>query len=99
MEQFTQVQERIVANKKRQGFWSDNFEREFNLTYGELSEAYEAWSKMEGDLGGEIADATIYLFSLAAMAGLDLGEEVARKMEINEQRSYKKLQNGTLVKE
>jgi NTP pyrophosphatase (non-canonical NTP hydrolase) len=41
----------------------------------------------------------LYLFSLAAMAGVDLQAEVEAKIEKNAARVYRRVPNGVLVKD
>ena len=88
------VQRRVFENKKNQGFNITDISMEFCLTYGELSEAYDAWTKKRNSLGEELADVAIYLLGLAEITGCDLGSEIDRKMAINENRVYKKDSNG-----
>jgi NTP pyrophosphatase (non-canonical NTP hydrolase) len=83
-----QLQDQIWANKLAKGFSTDNVEREFNLTYGELAEAYDAYRKGRTDVGEELADVFIYLLCLAKMTGVDLEAEVLAKLGKNEQRVY-----------
>ena len=92
-----ELQERVFANKIKHGFNTTDVNFEFCLLYGEVAEAYEAWLKKEGDLGSELADVGIFLLSLAEMTGYDLGEEIQKKMAINEKRVYKEV-NGVKVK-
>lgn len=88
------VQKRVFDNKKNQGFNITDISMEFCLTYGELTEAYDAWRKKKASFGEELADVAIYLMGLAEITGCDLGAEIDRKMAINENRIYKKDENG-----
>ncbi|WP_323371399.1 nucleoside triphosphate pyrophosphohydrolase family protein [Streptomyces katsurahamanus] len=54
---------------------------EFGLLTAEVGEAFTAWRKHLTDLGEELADVFLYLVSVAEMNGVDLGEEVARKID------------------
>lgn len=92
-----EMQKRVWDNKIRHGFDTKNVEREFCLMYGEVGEAYEAYIKKHDNLGEELADVAIYLMGLSGMVGLDLQEEVEKKMAINEKREYVMV-NGVLVK-
>ena len=92
-----EMQKRVWDNKINHGFDTTNVEREFCLMYGEVGEAYEAYIKKHDNLGEELADVAIYLMGLAGMVGLDLQEEVEKKMAINEKREYVMV-NGVLVK-
>ena len=95
------LQKRIYENKVKHHFNLTNIEQEFCLLYGEVGEAYDAWLKKKGkeELGSELADIAIYLYGLAELLDYDLGAEMEKKMAINEKRVYKKLPNGTIVKE
>ena len=63
------------------------------------AEAFDAWHKERGNLGEELADVTIYLLGLAEMTGVDLQAEVEAKIEKNASRVYRRLPNGTPVKD
>ncbi len=82
--------DQIWANKQAKGFNTTDIEKEFNYTYAELAEAYEAQRKDTGEVGEELADVIIFTLSLAKMLGVeDLEGEITRKMAMNESRSYK----------
>ncbi len=83
------IQKRIYANKVNKGFNVTDINQEFCYLYGEIAEAYESWRKKDNELGSELADIAIYLLGLAEISGIDLGEEVNKKMAINESRVYK----------
>lgn len=91
-----EVQKRIYQNKVNHNFNVTNIEMEFNLLYGELAEAYEAYHKKKDDLGEELADVAIYLLGLSEILGVNLEDEINRKMDINEKRVYKKVDGVTL---
>jgi NTP pyrophosphatase (non-canonical NTP hydrolase) len=88
------IQARAWANKLEKGFNTTDVDREFNLTYGELAEAYEAYSKQKSNVGEELADVMLYLLSLAKLLNVDLEAEVERKLEKNKRRVYKTTPNG-----
>lgn len=92
-----EMQKQVWENKIRHGFDTTNVDREFCLLYGEVGEAYEAYIKKHDNLGEELADVAIYLMGLAGMVGLDLEDEVTKKIEINSKREYVMV-NGVLVK-
>ena len=92
---FNALQKRVYQNKVNHGFNTTNIPLEFTLTYGELAEAFEAWRKKEEKVGEELADVLIYLMGLAEILGVNLEEELLRKMEINEKRRYA-CENGVL---
>lgn len=54
------AQSDIYKNKVDKGFNVTDINKEFCLTYGELSEAYETWRKKKDDLGEELADVAIH---------------------------------------
>ena len=88
-----QTQERIIENKVKKGFNTTNIEKEFCLLYGEVGEAYEAFRKKKDDLGGELADVAIYLLGIAEILGFNMEDEINKKLKINEDRVYVKI-NG-----
>ena len=85
-----QFQKRVYQNKLAKGFNVTDIYKEFCYTFGELSEACEAYMRQKGDLGEELADVMIYLFGLAEILGIDLEDEILRKMDKNEKRQYSK---------
>ena len=77
---------------KSKGFWDDGrtFAETCMLIVTEISEAVQEDRKSHrGKMAGEIADATIRIFDLAGSLGIDLEEEIRKKMEINQKREYK----------
>ena len=62
-----------------------------------MGEAYEAYIKKHDNLAEELADVAIYLLGLSGMVGVNLAEEIEKKMAINEKREYVMV-NGVLVK-
>ena len=95
-----QLQKDIYKNKLNKGFNVTDINKEFCLTYGEMAEAYEAWRKKKDDLGEELADVAIYLLGLSEILGIDLEEEIQKKVYKNSKREYKVI-NGvnTRIKE
>lgn len=91
------IQKQIYNNKNEKGFNTTNIELEFCLTQGELAEAFEAYLKSMPTLGEELADVAIYLYGLAELLGYDLDEEIAKKVEKNKKRVYKKV-NGVSIR-
>ncbi len=83
-------------NKLCKGFNTTDVALEFGLLTAEVGEAFTAWRKQLPDLGEELADVFIYLAALAEMNGLDLGQEVARKIEKNARRRYERDGQGVL---
>ena len=92
-----EMQKRVWQNKINHGFDLTNVEREFCLLYGEMGEAYEAYIKKHNNLAEELADVAIYLLGLSGMVGVNLADEIEKKMAINEKREYVMV-NGVLVK-
>lgn len=86
-------------NKVAKGFNTTDVPLEFCLLQGEVAEAFDAWRKGRGNIGEELADVALFLFSLAEMTGVDLQGEVEAKIEKNALRSYSRLPNGVLVKD
>jgi hypothetical protein len=86
-------------NKVAKGFNTTDVPLEFCLLHGEVAEAFDAWRKGREDVGEELADVAIYLLSLAEMTGVDLQGEVEAKIAKNASRVYRRLVNGTLVKD
>jgi NTP pyrophosphatase (non-canonical NTP hydrolase) len=98
MADLAEIQSRAWANKVAKGFNTTNVAHEFGLTWEELGEAFGAWRKAKPTFGEELADVVIFVAGLAEMTGVDLAAEVTRKLEVNEQRAYTRLPNGTPVK-
>ena len=92
-----EMQKRIYQNKVNHGFNTTNVYFEFCLLEGEISEAFEAYHKKHDNLGEELADSAIYLLGIAEILGIDLQTEIEKKMKINEERVYVKV-NGVNVK-
>ena len=89
-------QKEVYQNKLEKGFSLDpNFN--FNLLYGEVGEAFEAYYKKHDDLGSEFADIVIYVLGLCETLGIDLEEELIKKIDKNKNRKYKK-ENGAFIK-
>jgi len=83
-----QLQEKVYRNKVAKGFNVTDIYQEFCYTYGELSEACEAYLKNKDSVGEELADVVIYILGLAEILGIDLGQEILNKVEKNEKRKY-----------
>ena len=83
-----QLQKRVYQNKVAKGFNVTDIYMEFCYTYGELSEACDAYLKKKSDLGEELADVVLYLLGLSEILGIDLEKEILDKIEKNEKRQY-----------
>lgn len=88
MVELAQLQKRVYKNKVAQGFNVTDIFMEFCYTYGELSEACDAYLKKKEDLGEELADVVIYLLGLSEILNIDLEKEIFSKIEKNEKRKY-----------
>ena len=97
MESTRDVQKKIYKNKVDHGFNVNDVNYEFCLMMGEVGEAHKAWREKDPGFGAELADIAIYLLGIAEINGIDLGEEIKKKMQINARRVYKQV-NGQLVK-
>lgn len=99
MSDLKKYQNLVYENKVQKGFNVTNIETEFLLIYGEIAEAFEAYKKNEmANLGEELADVAIYLLGLSEILGIDLDEEIAKKIEINQNREYVSDANGYMKK-
>ena len=92
------VQERAWANKQAKGFNTSDVALEFGLLTAENREAFTAWRNRLPDFGEELADVLIYLAGLAQMVGVDLSDEVERKLAKNVDRVYVRSAQGILNK-
>lgn len=97
MESTREVQKQIYRNKVNHGFNVTDVNLEFCLMMGEVGEAHKAWREKDAGFGSELADVAIYLLGIAEINGIDLGEEIERKMQINARRVYKQV-NGQWIK-
>ena len=97
MVDLSELQKQIYQNKLDKKFNVTDISMEFALTYGELSEAYEAWIKKKENVGEEIADVVIYLLGLCEILNVNLERELLNKIEINKNRVYKNI-NGIVTK-
>ena len=94
-----EIQTAILANKVRKGFNTTNIEQEFCYLYGEVGEAYEAYYKQKPTFPEELADVAIFLLGIAEIKGIDLEEEIHKKVAKNEGREYKFNELGKPVHE
>ena len=90
------IQEGIYQNKLDKGF-DLNIYRQFCYAYSEMTEAMEACDRNKDDLAHELADVAIYMFGIAAIKKVNLGEAILEKIEKNVSRVYKD-QDGVMVK-
>jgi hypothetical protein len=83
-------QELAWENKVGKGSDTANIPLEFCLLQGQLAQAFEAWRRGRGDLGGELAEAAICLLVVAEMAGVSLQAEVETRLARNAARVYQR---------
>ncbi len=94
-----QLAQRLAwENKCAKGFNTIDVPLEFGLLTAEIGEAFTAWRKGLPDFGEELADVFLYLAALAEMNGVDLGEEIARKIEKNTRRRYERNERGVPIR-
>lgn len=92
-----EIQKQIWENKLKKGFNTTDVCKEFCFLSGEVAEAFESYYKKKDDLGSELADIAIYLMGLSQMLNFSLEEEINKKLKINEDRQYERI-NGVLLK-
>jgi len=97
MTDLKELQREIYQNKVDKDFNIDDIDKEFCLIHGELAEAYHAYLKKLPDLGEELADVVIYILGLAEILGIDLEDEIFKKVNKNKKREYKKIK-GVLTR-
>ena len=86
-----EAQRQIHQNKLEKHWNVSDIEKELCLMQGEIAEFYEAYRKRLPGTGEELADIAIYLLGIAEILHIDLEEEIKRKMDINRQRQYTKI--------
>lgn len=87
----SKLQQEVWQNKLDKGFNTSDINLEFNFTYAELTEAFQAYRKKLPDLGEELADVVIYILGLASMLNINLEQEIEKKVARNKNRQYKKV--------
>ncbi|MEU1820273.1 MazG-like family protein [Streptomyces roseifaciens] len=93
-----EAQKLAWENKLAKGFNTSDVALEFGLMTAEVGEAFTAWRKKKEDFGEELADVAIYLMAIAQMNGIDLDDEVDKKIRKNVDRVYQRNENGTLIR-
>ncbi|MBC6356721.1 hypothetical protein ERK19_05070 [Lactobacillus helsingborgensis] len=84
------LQKSVIENKKKHGFNTTDVEFELLRLYGETNELFEAWRKKDKkNINEELADVAIFLLGISEILDSDLGEDIVKKMKINEKRVYK----------
>ena len=92
-----EMQKAVYQNKVDKGFNVTALRLEFCLLYGEVAEAFDAWNKKCGNVGEELADVAIYLMGISEILGIDLKDEIERKIQINRKRRYQTI-DGVVTK-
>ncbi len=95
MVDITKLQNSVFQNKLSKGFNTSDVGTEFCLLYGEVADAFDAYKKGESGIGEELADIAIYLMGLSQMLGINLEEEILKKIAKNKNRRYEVI-NGVL---
>lgn len=85
------MQKEVFQNKIDKGFNTTDVNTEFCLLYGEVAEAFDAYRKHKIDLNEELSDIAIYLLGLCEMLGINLEEEINKKVIKNKNRVYKEI--------
>ena len=84
--------EYVVKWREKKGFitgWS-NMPEKLMLAVTELAEAMEAYRKDDKkNFSEEIADTFIRMLDISGSIGIDVEDEIHKKMEINKKREYK----------
>lgn len=93
-----ELQKEIYENKIRHGFNVTDLHEEFCHLYGEVAEAHDAWYKGLDSFPEELADVAIFLLGIAEIKGVDLEQEIIKKVEKNKHREYVKNRVGNYVK-
>lgn len=92
-----ELQKEIYKNKIRHGFNTTDLNEEFCHLYGEVAEAHDAWYKDLDSFPEELADVAIFLLGIAEIRGVDLEQEIIKKVEKNKKREYRKNDLGHYV--
>jgi len=84
------LQKEVMKNKLEKGFNTTDVALDFCRAHEELSEAFSRFNKNEPKVAEEFADVAIFLLGMCEILGFDLEKELAKKIEINKNRKYKK---------
>ena len=100
MVDLTTLQKQVYQNKIEKGFDirdnKENMFKQFCYIQGEVSEAFEAYNHNTGTLGEELADVCLYILGVCEIKGINLEEEILKKLEVIKKRKYVKI-NGAMV--
>ncbi|HEU0085619.1 MAG TPA: hypothetical protein VFQ59_01520 [Candidatus Paceibacterota bacterium] len=86
----TALQKEVMRNKIEKGFNTTDVAEEFCRAHEELSEAFRKYFHREEGVAEELADVAVFLLGMSEILGYDLEKELARKIEINKNRKYRK---------
>ena len=89
----TQLQKAVYQNKVDKGFNVTDIAEEFCRAHEELSEAFKKHHREEEGVGEELADVAIFLLGMAEILGINLEEEITKKIDTNAKRRYEKKVN------
>lgn len=90
---------RCYNNKLKHGFNVTDFHKEARFILKELSELMDAIEHNDVEnMIEELGDIVIFCYGLAEMAHKDLDDQIFKKMDINESRTYKRNAFGDFVK-
>lgn len=96
------LQKQVYQNKLDKGFDvrdnKENSYKQFCYMQGELSEAFDAYNKGLDSVGEELADVCLYILGFCEIKGINLEEEILKKLEVIKKRKYVKI-NGSMIKE
>ena len=91
---------KVYQNKLDKGFdVRDNVEntyKQFCYMHGELSEAFQAYNQGLDSLGEELADVCLYILGFCEIKGINLEEEIVKKLEIIKKRKYVRINNSMI---
>jgi NTP pyrophosphatase (non-canonical NTP hydrolase) len=96
IKQLTEEMHRLVESK---GWYAEDSKRpqtprnlavSLSIEAAEILEHFQFTDEIRDreELGGELADVTLYLLQLASVAGIDLEQAVLKKIEVNKKRTW-----------
>lgn len=78
-----EIQKSTWKNKKRKGYNTADVPLEFCMLNEKSASAFTSWRNGDVRLGEELADAILYLSSIAEMNNIDIQDEVEGKIRRN----------------
>jgi NTP pyrophosphatase (non-canonical NTP hydrolase) len=91
------LQKQVYQNKLDKGFNTKDIALEFCRAHEELSEAFKKFNSKEDGVAEELADVAIFLLGMSEILGHDLEKEIVKKIKINKNRKYEKV-DGVLTR-